>query len=150
MALWFFHSGCCGASAFTRSMANRNWKYNGCSAQSVPSLSNVAMRSGTGTKSDEPSFVTRSTKATIPFFGAVSFHDGKGISGGPSNGRCERQHGGERGGDEVFCVCVFSWYRSKLTAAGYDRTMRMNLFLVITFLELMLINSPFKNEESGE
>ena len=44
----------------------------------VPSLSNVAMRSGTGTKSGEPSFVTFSTKATIAFFGAVSFHEGSG------------------------------------------------------------------------
>jgi hypothetical protein len=38
------HSGCYGARAFTRSIANRNWKYIGCSAQRVPSLSNVAMR----------------------------------------------------------------------------------------------------------
>ena len=44
-----FHSGCCGASAFTRSSAKRSWKYIGCSAQSVPSLSNVAMRSAAGT-----------------------------------------------------------------------------------------------------
>ncbi len=40
-----FHSGCFGASAFTRSMAKSNWKYAGCSAHSVPSLSNTAMRS---------------------------------------------------------------------------------------------------------
>ena len=33
-----------------------DWKYIGCSAQSVPSLSNVAMRSASGTKSGEPSF----------------------------------------------------------------------------------------------
>ena len=73
-----FHSGCCGASAFTRSSAKRNWKYIGCSHQSVPSLSNVAMRSATGTKSGEPSLVTFSTKATIAFFGAVSFQEGSG------------------------------------------------------------------------
>ena len=46
-----FHSGCCGASAFTRSRAKASWKYIGCSAQSVPSLSKVAMRSARGTKS---------------------------------------------------------------------------------------------------
>ncbi len=39
-----FHSGCCGARAFTRSMANASCVYIGCSVQSVPSLSNVAMR----------------------------------------------------------------------------------------------------------
>ena len=41
--------------------AKSSWKYIGCSAHSVPSLSNVAMRSGAGTKSAEPSFVTLST-----------------------------------------------------------------------------------------
>ncbi|MFH0352589.1 MAG: hypothetical protein ACHBMF_11800 [Chromatiales bacterium] len=73
-----FHSGCCGASALTRSKRNSPWKYIGCSAQSVPSLSKVAMRSTVGTKSGEPFFVTRSTKATMAFLGPVSFHDGKG------------------------------------------------------------------------
>ena len=62
------HSGCCGASAFTRSNAKSSWNGSGFSAQSVPSLSNVAMRSGTGTKSDEPSFVTLATKSRIAFF----------------------------------------------------------------------------------
>ena len=33
---------------------------------------------GGGTKSDEPSFVTFSTKATMAFFDAVSFQDGSG------------------------------------------------------------------------
>jgi hypothetical protein len=56
-----FHSGCCGASCFTCWKANRSWKGTGFSAQSVPSLSNVAIRSGTGTKSGEPSLVTFST-----------------------------------------------------------------------------------------
>jgi hypothetical protein len=32
------------------------------------------------TKSGEPSFVTFSTKVTMAFFGAVSFHDGSGSS----------------------------------------------------------------------
>src|SRR4030095_10328340 len=73
-----FHSGCCGSSAFTRSSTNANWKYNGCSAQSLPSLSKVAIRSLGGTKSGASSFVTFSTKATIAFFGAVLFHEGKG------------------------------------------------------------------------
>src|SRR5437762_2588977 len=36
------------------------------------------MRSAGGTKSDEPSFVTFSTKETIAFFGAVSFQEGSG------------------------------------------------------------------------
>ncbi len=50
----------------------------GCSAQSVPSLSNVAMRSASGTKSGEPFVVTRSTKARTAFLVAVSFHEGSG------------------------------------------------------------------------
>ena len=50
----------------------------GCSAHSVPSLSKVAMRSAGGTKSGEPCFVTRSTKPTMAFLGAVSFHDASG------------------------------------------------------------------------
>ena len=62
------HSGCFGASAFTRSSAKRSWNGSGFSVHSVPSLSNVAMRSGTGTKSDEPSFVTLATKSPIAFF----------------------------------------------------------------------------------
>src|SRR5437764_14825370 len=44
----------------------------------MPSLSKVAMRSSGLTKSGEPSFVTFSTKATIAFFGAVSFQEGSG------------------------------------------------------------------------
>ncbi len=47
-------------------------------AHNVPSLSNTATRSGTGTKSGEPCLVTRSTKATIAFLGTVSFQDGSG------------------------------------------------------------------------
>jgi len=58
--------------------AYRLRKYMGCSAQSVPSLSKVAMRSAAGTKSVEPALVTFSTKATMAFFDAVSFHDGNG------------------------------------------------------------------------
>ena len=63
----------------------------GCSHQSVPSLSNTAMRSEGGTKSGEPSFVTFATKARMAFFGAVSFHDG---SGSVPDGACERTSAG--------------------------------------------------------
>ncbi len=77
------HSGCWGAIALTRSMAKKAWKYIGCSAHSVPSLSNTAMRSGSGTKSGEPAFVTRSTKATTAFFGAASFHEGSESTAAP-------------------------------------------------------------------
>ena len=67
------------ARAPSRGRARRAiWKYIGCSAQSVPSLSNVAMRSAGGTKSGEPSFVTFATKSTMAFFGLPSFHDGSG------------------------------------------------------------------------
>jgi hypothetical protein len=59
-------------------MAKRNWKYSGCSARSVPSLSKVATRSAGGTKSGEPCVVTRSTNATIAALGSVSFHDRRG------------------------------------------------------------------------
>jgi hypothetical protein len=61
-----------------RSRTKKNWKYIGCSAQSVPSLSKVAMRSAGGTKSTEPSVVTFPTKATIDIFAAPSFQEGNG------------------------------------------------------------------------
>ena len=51
-----------------RSRMKIAWKYIGCSAQSVPSLSNTAMRSTGGTKSGDPSFVTFSTKAIMALF----------------------------------------------------------------------------------
>src|SRR4029453_1809422 len=73
-----FHSGCCGASAFTRSSARSIWKYIGCSHQSVPSLSNVAMRSSGGTKSGEPSFVTLATNSTMDCLTAPSLQEGNG------------------------------------------------------------------------
>src|SRR4029079_11673832 len=85
-----FHSGCCGASVFTRSSAKNNWKYIGCSHQSVPSLSKVAIRSGGGTKSGEPSFVTFSTKSIIDFFAAPSFHEGRGPVPSEVEGSCAR------------------------------------------------------------
>jgi hypothetical protein len=73
-----FHSGCCGASAFTRSKANMTWNGTGFSAQSVPSLSNVAMRSEGCTNSGPPLRVTRATKSTMAFLAEPSFHDGSG------------------------------------------------------------------------
>src|SRR5438105_3159821 len=73
-----FHSGCCGASSFTRSSAKKSWIGIGFSHQSVPSLSKVAIRSLGRTKSAEPSLVTLATKSVIDFLVAPSFHDGSG------------------------------------------------------------------------
>src|SRR6202012_1369590 len=73
-----FQSGCLGASCLTRSRTKASWTYIGCSTQSVPSLSKVAMRCSLGTKSAVPSLVTFSTNAMMAFLGAVSFHDGSG------------------------------------------------------------------------
>jgi len=42
----------------------------------VPSLSNTAMRSATGTKSGEPSLVTFSTNSTTDFLAVPSFYEG--------------------------------------------------------------------------
>src|SRR5678810_790633 len=53
-------------------------KYIGCSAQSVPSLSNTAMRSAGGTKSGAPSLVTVTTKATMDCLAGPSFQEGSG------------------------------------------------------------------------
>src|SRR4029077_10385048 len=50
----------------------------GCSAQRVPSLSNVAMRSATGTKSGEPDLVVFVTNSTMDFFAGPSFQEGNG------------------------------------------------------------------------
>lgn len=75
-----FHSGCCGANAFTRSSAKASWVYIGCSTHNVPSLSKVAMRSAGGTKSGEPSRVTAATKSSIDCFVAPSFHEGSGLA----------------------------------------------------------------------
>jgi hypothetical protein len=55
-----------------------NWKYNGFSDHSVPSLSNVAIRSAGGTKSGEPGVVTFFTKVMIDSFALPSFQDGRG------------------------------------------------------------------------
>src|SRR5262249_19517122 len=53
---------------------------NEASAQRVPSLSNVAIRSGTSTKSAEPGVEIFSTKETIDFFATPSFQEVKGSS----------------------------------------------------------------------
>src|SRR5436190_12208644 len=52
----------------------------GCSHQSVPSLSNVAIRCSGSTKSRPPFLVTLSTKLMIAFLAAHSFQEGSGSS----------------------------------------------------------------------
>jgi hypothetical protein len=51
---FFFQSGCFGASSCTRSSANIACVYSGCDTHSVPSWSNVAMRSSGDTKRGLP------------------------------------------------------------------------------------------------
>ena len=60
---------------------NPSWTGSGFSHHSVPSLSNVAIRSATGTKSGPPAVVTRSTKSRIAARAGVSFQDASGSSG---------------------------------------------------------------------
>ena len=55
-----------------------SWTYIGCSHQSVPSLSKVAMRCSAATKSGPFRVVTRDTKSMIDCFVAPSFQDGSG------------------------------------------------------------------------
>ena len=62
-----FQLGFCGASALTRSRMKASWTYIGCSIHSVPSLSKVAMRWSSGTKSGP--LVTRATKSVIDALG---------------------------------------------------------------------------------
>ena len=93
---WSFHSGCCGASAFTRSRAKTSWKYIGCSAQSVPSLSKMAMRSAGGTKSGLPALVTFSTKSTMDCLAAPSFQDGSGSAACAASASRRASQSGER------------------------------------------------------
>src|SRR5262245_27560453 len=59
-----------------RSKANNAWKNVGCSAQSVPSLSNTAMRSAIGTNFGESDLVTVVTNSTIDRLARPSFHEG--------------------------------------------------------------------------
>jgi len=76
-----------------------------CSAQSVPSLSNLAIRSLGGTKSDDPSFVTFSTKAVIAFFDAVSFQEGRGSAAHPADAMTDVS----KRTALVFIKCVAAW-----------------------------------------
>jgi hypothetical protein len=55
-----------------------NCEYNGCSTQSVPSWSNVAIRSGTGTNLGLPGVVVDLTNSTMALFAALSCQDGRG------------------------------------------------------------------------
>src|SRR5437764_6325822 len=59
-------------SSAARSSAKTSWAYTGCSVHSVPSLSNTAMRSRSGTKSGESGSVTAATNSTIECFAVVS------------------------------------------------------------------------------
>jgi hypothetical protein len=61
----------------------------GFSAHKVPSLSKVAIRSDSGTRSGDPSRVTRSTNATIARFDATSLHEGSGSAAAVT--RCEQE-----------------------------------------------------------
>ena len=72
--------------ALTRSNAKSAWKYSGCSDHSVPSLSNVAMRSPSATKSVLPVVVTALTKSVIAVFDGPAFHDGSGSAAGVETG----------------------------------------------------------------
>ena len=72
------HDGFCAASALMRSRVNTTSVYSGCSHHSVPSLSKVAMRSLTGTKSGLPGRVVSSTSLMIAALTGPSFQDGSG------------------------------------------------------------------------
>src|SRR3954471_9994717 len=54
------------------SSAKTNWAYAGCSVHSVPSLSNTATRSRSGTKSADSASVTAATNSIIACFAVVS------------------------------------------------------------------------------
>ena len=76
MAEYLAQVGFCDASALTRSRMKASWTYIGCSTHSVPSLSKVATRCSTGTKSGPPCWVARATKSMIDFLVGPSFHEG--------------------------------------------------------------------------
>ena len=79
-------SGLALTTAGTRSRQYMTWEYIGCSTQSVPSWSKVAMRSAGGTNCGLPCVVVACTKSTMAFFAGPSFHDGSGSV-------CARAHG---------------------------------------------------------
>src|SRR5277367_5117879 len=56
------------------------WVYKGCSVQSVPSWSNVAIRSAGGTNFGLDLSVVARTNSRMAFFAAPSFHEGNGFS----------------------------------------------------------------------
>jgi hypothetical protein len=72
------HAGFCAAPARIRSRVNNTSTYTGCSHHSVPSLSNVAIRSLAGTKSGLPGLVVSWTSLMIAALVAPSFHEGSG------------------------------------------------------------------------
>ena len=96
-----FHSGCCGASAFTRSSANSKLEIHRLLGPQRAVVVEHGDALGGGTKSGEPSFVTRSTKAMIAFFGAVSFQDGKGSSAAEGDLKQRQRNGGNREKDQM-------------------------------------------------
>jgi hypothetical protein len=73
-----FHSGWLGAISARRARANVAWPYKGCSVQSVPSWSKVAMRSAGPTYMGLDLSVVSLTKARTISFAGPPFHDGKG------------------------------------------------------------------------
>ena len=74
----FASSGFALTSAGTRSRQYITCAYIGCSTQSVPSWSKVAMRSAGGTNCGLPCVVVACTNSTIAFLAAPSFHEGSG------------------------------------------------------------------------
>ena len=88
-----FHSGCCGASALTRSKREGKLEVD----RLLGPQRAVVVEGGDAfrrrTKSGPPSFVTLATNATIAFFAAPSFHDGSGSAAVTDAGV-----GGETGG----------------------------------------------------
>ena len=60
---------------FNSSMTYETWKGRGTSGHNVPSLSNTATHSSSGTNSGASALVTRSTNSMIDRFAAVSFQN---------------------------------------------------------------------------
>ena len=74
----FASSGFALTSAGTRSRQYITCEYIGCSTHSVPSWSNVAMRSAGGTNFGLPCVVVVCTNSTIAFLAGPSFQEGSG------------------------------------------------------------------------
>ncbi|MCK7522770.1 MAG: hypothetical protein MZV64_36345 [Ignavibacteriales bacterium] len=74
-----FHSGCCGASAFTRSSAKYDLdRHRLLAPERAVVVEGGDAFGGTGTKSGEPGFVTFSTKSTMDCLAWPSFQEGSG------------------------------------------------------------------------